>query len=278
MTNISSLVFSLDGKYLFAGHELVPNQKIASLAVYDVAAGKLKRDLADSGPGVVSLALSADGSILCAGTSSGQLNLWHYPAVVMGTDSTPFASLPSSGGSAYTVAFSPDNRTLARVGADGVKLYNLAPVGATGLEPTPRRSLLGQSRFTCALFGKDSKTLFTADVDGMITLWNTDSGEPARTFKAQNGEINSLALNSQGNLLASAGKDFTVRLWDVDVVRQARDLVGHAGAVWTGVFSPDGQHIVSGGADHVLRVWDVATRQPIHVLKGHAAAVTVAPL
>ncbi len=247
----TSLVFSRDGKYLLASHAGAQGQTPGIVAAYEVSTGNLKRSIGNFSSLVHSVTLNFDGSIVGAGVGDGLVRLWQYPNIVDNPDQPEYWSQQDPNGATYFVAFSPDNRTLAKVGADGIKLYNLFLPGSPFQVGSPRRTipqLQGPNRYTCAVFSKDSKTLFTGSIDGMIKLWDTETGQLTGTFKGHNGEVKALAFNPGGNQLASASTDYTVRLWDFDIVLQSRDFVGHEAAVWTASFSPDGRRIVSAGA------------------------------
>lgn len=277
----TSLAYARDGKYLFAGQAgaVGDKQSPGMLTIYEAATGNVKRNITDFNSRVQSVALNHDGSILGAGVGDGLVRLWQYPVVAENVNQPEYWSQQDPNGATYAVAFSPDNRTLARVGGDGVKLYNLVLPGAPFQVGAPRRHIPQPpvpNRYTCAVFSKDSRVLFTGSADGLIKLWDVESGQLTATFKGHNGEIKSLAFNAAGNQLASASSDYTIRLWDFDIVLQSRDYAGHDAAVWSSAFSPDGQRLVSASADRTLRVWDVGSGQTLHVLKGHTAPVTFA--
>lgn len=275
----TSLVFARDGKYLIAGHAGTPGQTPGLLAIYETANGNLKRAITDFRATVMSVALNVDGSILAAGVGDGQLRLWKYPAVVEDPTKPEYWSRQDPNGATYQVAFSPDNRTLARIGADGIQLYNVAIEGSPFQYSSPRRTIPQPpppNRYLCAVFSKDSKSLFTGSVDGLVKMWDSETGQQTGAFKGHGGEVKALAFDPAGSQLASASGDFTVRLWDFAVVQQARDFAGHEAPVWSSAFSPDGTRIVSASADRTVRVWDVASGKTLHTLKGHTGAVTAA--
>jgi WD40 repeat protein len=274
--SVVSVVFARDGKHLITS-QTAAGQSPGLVAIYETATGALKRKITDFRGRVSSVALNFDGSILGAGVEDGSIRLWQFPAV-MDKGAQPAYWTKQDDHATYAIAFSPDNRTLARIGADSIKLYSLALPLTPHQAAAPRRtiSLPPSVRHTCAVFSQDGKTLYTGSNDNVVKLWDPDSGQLVGTFKGHGGEIKGLAVNPITNQLASASTDFTVRLWDYGAVTQARDLVGHAGAVWTAAFSPTGQRIVSASADHTVRIWDAGTGETLHALKGHTSAVTTA--
>src|SRR5262249_46579222 len=159
----------------------------------------------------------------------GFLKLWQYPQIIADQNQPEYWAKQDLNGASSFVAFSPDGRTLARIGPDGLKLYNTPQPGSPALVTDARKAIgppppLAKGHFTCVTFSKDSKTMFVGGSDGVIYLYSTESGEPTGTFKGHHGEIRALAFNPTGNLLASASADYTVRLWGFDVVLQARDF------------------------------------------------------
>jgi WD40 repeat protein len=275
---VTSLVWSPDGKYIVAGQAGAQGMKPGLVSIYDAKSGALKRSITDFQLLVNHVALNAEGNILAAGVGNGQIRLWELPRVAENAAAPEYWSQQDPSGASYHLAFSPDNRLLARVGADGVKVYGVIQPGAPFQVGAPRRTIPPPRpgiRYTCALFSKDGKTLFAGASDGMIYLYDHETGQTVGTFKGHNAEVRALTFNPAGNQLASAGADYTIRLWDFDVVLQARDFAGHEGPVWSSDFSPDGQWLASASADRTVRIWEVATGKVRHTLKGHDAPVTV---
>src|SRR5262249_14530833 len=203
--------------------------------------------------------LNGDGTILSAAVGDGQIRHWEFPKVAENPNVAEYWAQQDASGPSYHVAFSPDNRSLARCGADGVKIYNVNLPGTPFSVSAPRRIIppppLPLVRYTCSVYSKDSKTIFVGATDGVIRLFDPESGQVVGTFKGHHAEIRGLVFNAAGSQLASASIDHTARLWDFDVVMQARDFAGHDGPVWSAAISPDGQRLVSASADRTLRIW-----------------------
>ena len=121
----------------------------------------------------------------------------------------------------------------------------------------------------------DARTIATAGDDGVVRLWNADTGSPLAELKGHASRVNALAFSPDGGMLASAGDDATVRLWDPRTTTGVLlgELKGHAGPVRAVTFSPDGRSLATGSADRSIRLWDSTSHACTRTLDGHAKAV-----
>ncbi|NEO77928.1 AAA family ATPase [Moorena sp. SIO4G3] len=168
-----------------------------------------------------------------------------------------------------------------------------------------------QGRVKQVEFSWDGQLLASAEVDGIVNLWDLKTmqvqelnryqgkvrqvefsrdgqhlasvGEEGivrlwdlKTMQVQElngyqGKVRQVALSWDGQLLASAGVDGIVRLWDLNT-GQVQKLKGHQGWVWQVALSWDGQLLASAGVDGIVRLWDIKTSQ-VQELKGHQGDV-----
>ena len=62
-------------------------------------------------------------------------------------------------------------------------------------------------------FTPDDKRLATGGDSGVITLWDTATGQEVLTLRGHSGAISRLTFSADGRFLASASKDGSVKLW-----------------------------------------------------------------
>jgi WD40 repeat protein len=183
-------------------------------------------------------------------------------------------------GGVDTIAFSPDGRWLASGGIDSIlRIWNLT----TGQVV---RTLGGQGGEISSLaFSPDGHRValsvratylgWPMRSEGMhipagneVRVWDVVKGE--LVWKATYPhEVHSLALSSDGRLLASVGLDKRVRIWDAATGSQLRSLAaGARGWMECVAFSADGGVIAAAGPRRI-RIWEVANGQSVRTLPGH---------
>ncbi|MFF4490477.1 hypothetical protein ACFY0F_28995 [Streptomyces sp. NPDC001544] len=199
----------------------------------------------------------------------------------------------TNAGTAVTLSFSGDGRTLAIGGDDGkVRLWSTT----RGKLQTFVHQAGGM--VTSVKFSPDGKTLASGGDDGRVRLWNMATGE-SRLLPGHLGAVDTIAFSPDGQTLTSDG-DRTVRLWnlttgksrsvatppgtDIQSVASSQDgrslasgdlagrvrlwhvttgksrlLDGHIGSVDSVAFSPDGRTLASGGDTGRVRLWNLTT-------------------
>src|SRR5262245_654511 len=119
----------------------------------------------------------------------------------------------------WSVAFSPDGKTLAVASQTGiVRLWE--PVSGH-----LRASLQGHTASVrCVSFSPDGKTLASASDDRTVRLWDTATGQEKVTLKAHTAAVHALAFSHEGSTLATASADGTVRLWRASTEQEAKEF------------------------------------------------------
>ncbi|HTX69164.1 MAG TPA: helix-turn-helix domain-containing protein [Thermoleophilia bacterium] len=210
-----------------------------------------------------SVALSADGDLVAAGTVTGEIRVWRV------ADRTPLWTVQGHLGGIWCLALSGDGQVVASGGFGGtVKLWEAA-------SGRPLARLEGHAGVVWGIaLSADGRLAASGGADGTVRLWDAVSGRPLATLEGHDGFVWSVALSADGRLAASGGADGTVRLWDARNGRALATIEGHTGGVRGVTLSADGRLVASGGFDANVRLWEAGSGRALATLEGHAAAVS----
>jgi WD40 repeat protein/DNA-binding SARP family transcriptional activator len=180
----------------------------------------------------------------------------------------------------FGARFTPDGRTLVTTGADSDVL--VWDVG----RGTPRETLSGQAgRVLSPAITRDGRTLYTAGPGAGVFIWDLDGsrrlGRPFRT-RPPSPERSvfeqlasaSLALSSDGRLIASGHDDGAIGIVNAQTLAQERSLrVVTAGPVLGLAFVPGSRHLVVSGPGGFLALVNADRGGVIRRLHGHRGDV-----
>jgi small GTP-binding protein len=121
----------------------------------------------------------------------------------------------------------------------------------------------------------DGRMLASSSHDGMIMLWNAETGECLHTLKGHKGWVACIAFDPVGHMLASGGADRTVKLWEVASGTFVRPLKGHSGEVYGVSWSKDGRWLASCSTG-TIRIWDTLSWSPSKVISRPGVMLSVA--
>jgi len=243
---ITALVFSPDGSLLFSA----ANDNTVKIWDWRATTEKVCLPNEHARP-PLALAISADGRTLASGGADGTIVVWNIAA------GKKRLSLRSPKGTILSIAFHPDDRTLAAMTtAEKVWFWNLERRDA---EPRSLE-LAGVGLERGLAYSPDGRYLATAIGQKTIRLWDAATLEPIYDLKGHVAGIGALAFASSTRLI-SGGWDRTIRVWDLssipDRVPPPLVLRGHRGFVTSVSTDRGGQRIVTAGMDHTARLWKV---------------------
>lgn len=85
--------------------------------------------------------------------------------------------------------------------------------------------------------------------------------------------IYSLALNSQGTLVASGSPENCIRLWDLRTCNKIMKLKGHTHNIRSLVLNKDGTQLLSASSDNTIRLWSIGQQRCIQTYDIHSQGV-----
>jgi WD40 repeat protein len=198
-----ALAFSPDGQNLVSGVG-------ATIWMWSAADGApRKRVIVKNQTGdVKALRFSPDSKTLASGDTGGTVQLWKLGWL----GCRPETTLSGHRGSVSALAFSADSQLIASAGVD----HSVCIWDGTGKETRAKAVLQGfKGIVRQLLYLPDTQMLLTACDGGQVILWNWKTGERQLEWRLEQPIICSLALASDGSLVAAGSTDGSATIYDL---------------------------------------------------------------
>jgi WD40 repeat protein len=216
----SATVYSPDGATLAAGLD------DGTVALRDVASGRVRAVLQGHRHRVGSLAFAPDGRLLAGGGGDGSVHIWDMSKGLKGGRLDFRHS-----GKVTSLRFSPDGKALASGGGDAtVRLWDVA---------TDRQVIMRghESEVSGVAFSPDGATLASAGHDGTIRLWDAAGGRERAVVRGHTYRVNKTRAET--------------RVIDGEAVTSYIALPGEFEdipiPIYSLAYSPDGRTLATGG-------------------------------
>lgn len=265
---ITALRFSPDGKFLAVSG----NREIL---LHNADGSGLVKRLQGDAERILSIAFSADGSLLAAGGGTparfGEIQWWDaregklLRSAKVSSDTVFGASLSSDG--AKVAVGCVDNTVRAFETASGKELYKISshenwPLGT--------------------VFGIDSKRFVSVGRDSAAKLIDANAGQFLENVNQVRGELSAVARHPGKDEIVIGGADRVPYVYLMDRPRNmkvgeeatlVRMLDRQDGAIFALDWSPDGKHIAVAGAGASVNLYDAETGTQTASCKGHSAGI-----
>ncbi|HTU88542.1 MAG TPA: sigma-70 family RNA polymerase sigma factor, partial [Gemmataceae bacterium] len=232
----------------------VGDKWIATVQVLDAATGRVRRRVSIKEPAnVFNPPLSADGKRLAV---AHQNNIRLYDT----TTGEAVQRIPLKGIAAWSIAFSPDGKSIAfndlsdtiylHSTDSGELIRELKQLGDTALH---------------VVFSPDGRFLASMPQSkgankGEVSIWNVRDGKEVQRWTHPFPKAMSAAFSPDGKRVAIGGARWGLVLRDVETGQEIRRLSPQGGVAGI-AFSPDGKTMATASPHGAIRLWDAATGQ-----------------
>ena len=165
-------------------------------------------------------------------------------------------------GRVHRIAYSPDGKLIAVMGALGIWLYDAETLTEVGM--------IAEGAGAIA-FSPDGQTLASGSWSDTVHLWEVSTQKRVgRLMSPRQRSVTTLAFTPDGNTLAVGYGNGDIGLWDMSTQQQTALLDTPSSSVSILAFSPDGKLLASGGSeDLTISLWDVQTQTLVGAFEAH---------
>ena len=230
---------------------------------------------------VTRLAWSNDGARLAVPSRDGGVRVHDAESGTLLTE------LEGHAAQAMGVAWSPDDRRLASIGGDEMRVWDVARGTPHESFACAEGSLTGVAWADRTRDGMPGGMLVATSETGCVLRWRDRDERPATDVGDDSRELPSLTVDEplaspgalhasfspDGRVLAVGSRDGAVRLWDPWSAVPLALLQAHTDASVITAWSPDGLSFASGAKDGTCRVWNLAAARTHAVLQARSPEV-----
>ena len=192
--DVTSVVFSPDGKYLASG------SWDNTVKLWEVETGNCIKTLSGHEDHVTSVAYGPDEKYVASGSWDKTVKLWDV------TTGECIKTLENAH-SVYSVVFSPDGAYLAS-GSGTIKLWEVKTGKCV-------KTFDGDGGWGHSVsFSPDGKYLASSSQDNTIKLWEVESGKCIKTLTGHTEHICYVCYSPDGKCITSVSNDQTIKFWD----------------------------------------------------------------
>lgn len=245
-------------------------------------------------PGIISLNLSPDASLLLTGYADGSFRVLdpqtleasleieqaHLKAVT-GMDMPPKMDFIMTAGGTQIKIWGRDGKLKGNLNAHATTIWNLdiSQDGKHAVSTAFNKTFLlwdvnnatvdahmrGHKDVTLtACISPDNKLIASGSNDKTIKIWDLESREVKSTLHGPTGDIYDLAFSPDSRLIAAGSAENSIRIYRLEDENLVHVLKGHRSVVRKVDFSPDGRYLLSASEDNSLILWDALSGDKIH--------------
>lgn len=265
--DVRSMALSPDDSSIFS-----VSRKSAKL--WNVATGKCIRSMTTAGYSLCSHFIGPDARCAAVGSKEGALEIFD-----LGTGELLTSLEDAHSDSIWSMALDDrvyDASVLVTGGADKcVKFWDFSGALVSGGSFKLLRTLeLPDEVLSVAVaYGREQPVILASLMDSTVRAFDMSSLEPYMSFYGHKMPVLSLAVSSDGLLLATGSADKTIKIWGMDFGDCRRSMRAHDDAVQSVAFQPNTHYLFSGSRDGTFKNWDCDRFEFITELEGQRGHV-----
>ena len=215
---------------------------------------------------------SKDGTRIVTTPADGTVRLWDAQT---GDSAGSFpGSLSVIGG----IAFSHDDLFIAAGGVGGdTSIFDAQTRDVPGSPKKPlwTHTALDAKPVSTVWFSPDDTRLVAAHFDGVVRVWETDSGREITSYDKHAELVQSLRFLADGETVVSASRDGWVRVWELETGREVEPPRRAPGGDGLSVqaISPNPREVAAGFFDGSRFIWDRETGDKLRDLSQGSAGI-----
>jgi len=218
-SNVTSLGFNIDGKWMFSGSE------DNTIKIWDIRAPGCQRNYECSGH-VNSVVLHPNQKELISGDDNGNIRVWD-----LAQNACSRELVPDNDVSIRSIAIMLNgSQVLASNNNGNCFIWKLGENDTSKFEPFQKLEAHKKYILKC-LYSKDQKYLATTSADQTIKLWSTKDYSLIKTLTGHQRWVWDCAFSADSAFLVSGSSDHIARLWDLQQGETVRTYTGHTKAI-----------------------------------------------
>jgi WD40 repeat protein len=175
---------------------------------------------------------------------NGVVQVWSVKAV-LGDGHSPILELWGSAGGAQSVAVHPNGQQVASGHGPAVHVWEIGP----GRREVTFLATGNQNPVTGVAFSPDGQQVAAPSGENTIRFWDVTTGRPLSTYQGQMGMVKTVAISSDGKLLAAGGMT-AAQVWEIGSGRLLHSFPTPPGTNLSLVtFSPDDRQLAQAGSE-----------------------------
>lgn len=214
---------------------------------------------------VISMDVTADGSLLATGAYNGDVVLWDVAV----RDQIHFATHHSD--PVVSVAFTATGREFFSVERNGTTvIWDMAAL------PVPQVLHHYQPQMQAAVLNETQGYAALAGVDGSVQVVDLNTGQISFSFKGDHAAVpDALAISPGGTHLAAAIEDgLALQVWDI-ATGETSFMLDEASRVTALLFEPGGRVLMTARSNHSIERRDIRSGAVLETMRGHSSPVQV---